>query len=330
MQSKITAYIKDHQLIPKGSKLVVALSGGPDSVFLLHLLANMRESHAITLIAAHLDHQWRANSHEDVLFCKNLAEQLRIPFVSSTIQELQQDFKHNGSQEAVGRAARRYFLEKVAHKENADAIAVAHHLQDQEETFFIRLIRGSSLTGLTGMLPRDGNYIRPLLETNKADMVDYLEKHKISYLTDPTNTSMDYLRNRIRAKVLPALQECDQRFDQNFLTTIERLQETEHFLETETIAHYLEISASVATSNNSSPTNRLLQIDRLFKLHPMMQQRIIVHWLIEHNVTFTPTQSLINEIIRFLKQPQGGTHVLHTSWKIAKKKNAAYILTIEE
>jgi len=171
MLSKIITHINTHQLIPPGSKLVVGFSGGPDSVFLLHLLASIRTSHNITLIAAHLDHQWRSNSHEDVVFCKTMAEQLNITFISSTINALQKDFNANGSTEAQGRAARRHFFETVLKEQNAQGIALAHHLQDQEETFFIRLIRGSSLSGLTGMLSRDGAYIRPLLEINKSEIL---------------------------------------------------------------------------------------------------------------------------------------------------------------
>src|SRR5260221_9609791 len=137
---------------------------------------------------------------------------------------------------------RRYFFEKVLQEHNADCIALAHHAQDQEETFFIRLIRGSSLTGLTAIKAKHGHYIRPLLETNKSDILAWLHENNIPYATDTTNDSSDYLRNRIRMNVLPALRTCDDRFATNFLSTLNRLQSTEQFLEQLTLKTFEDIS----------------------------------------------------------------------------------------
>lgn len=333
ISSKIISYINHNKLFSTGSKLVIGLSGGPDSVFLLHVLAELKDSLNISLIAAHLDHQWRENSHNDVLFCRNLAETLQVPFVTNSINELGKEFISNGSLEAKGRAARRYFLEKVANDHNADAITLGHHLQDQEETFFIRLIRGSSLTGLKCMLPKDGKYIRPLLETNKSEIVEYLDAHNIAYLTDPTNEQHTYLRNRIRAKVLPALQECDERFDGNFLSTLHCLQEAEEYLQKETEKIYREITNPVHILQQTQDMNGLintsnkcyLKLESFLQLHPFMQHRIIIYWLIQHKVPFTPSEALLQEILRFLQHPAGGVHAIHTSWRINKKKNLASI-----
>src|SRR5579859_4278080 len=151
MISRILEFTKNNHLIPDNHKIVVGLSGGPDSIFLLHLLADIRTQKNITLIAAHLDHQWRSNSAEDVIFCKKACDDLGIPFVSAQASDLSVAIKPNGSKEEVGRKLRRAFLESVAQQHNAHAIALAHHLQDQEETFLIRLIRGTTLSGLIGM-----------------------------------------------------------------------------------------------------------------------------------------------------------------------------------
>src|SRR5579872_4562008 len=228
---RINSYISQHNLIPPNSTIILGLSGGPDSVFLAHLLADMQKKGLCTVIAAHLDHQWRTDSANDVQFCQALAEQLGITFVSTSIDNLSLSVKFNGSKEEMGRRMRRHFFEQVKNEHEAHAIALAHHADDQQETFFIRLLRGASLTGLTGMKPHHGDYIRPLLEISKAEILDYLTAHQITYLIDPTNESDAYLRNRIRNTVIPALTATDNRFSANFMATLHRLQETEEFLD---------------------------------------------------------------------------------------------------
>src|SRR5438132_9177816 len=156
MFEKIKNFIVQHHLIKSGNKIVIGLSGGPDSVFLLYFLASLQQKYNLSLIAAHLNHEWRKEADQEQQDCATLAQNLNIPFVTAKRSELSVPFKQNGSQEEYGRKMRRHFFEKVLHEHNADAIALAHHLQDQEETFFIRLIRGSSLTGLTAMKPKHG------------------------------------------------------------------------------------------------------------------------------------------------------------------------------
>jgi len=172
--NKIWNFVQKHNLLPPGSRVVLGLSGGPDSVFLLHFLANLWRKGIIELVAAHLDHQWRPESAQYELFCQKVAHELGIKCISAQVSELTFPFKIEGSKEELGRTMRRYFLEKVCAEEQANCIALAHHLQDQEETFFIRLLRGTTLTGLSGMWPKHGLYIRPLLETNKDDIISYM------------------------------------------------------------------------------------------------------------------------------------------------------------
>ncbi len=140
MIKQIDAFIAQYNLLPAGSTVVLGLSGGPDSVFLLHLLADKN----IKLIAAHLDHEWRADSADDVTFCKKLAQKYNVPFITAKASELKRTFKWDGSQEQLGRAMRRHFFATVAAAHATDSIALAHHAQDQQETFFIRLMRGRS------------------------------------------------------------------------------------------------------------------------------------------------------------------------------------------
>ena len=316
--NNIQNFITKHALIERNNIIVVGLSGGPDSVFLLYFLASLREKYNLKLIAAHLNHEWRKEAAQEQKDCEQLAHTLNIPFVAAKRSELSFPFKHNGSQEEYGRKMRRYFFEKVLHEYNAGTIALAHHLQDQEETFFIRLIRGSSLTGLTAMKPKHGVYIRPLLETHKADLLAWLHANNIAYATDITNESSDYLRNRIRMKVLPALRECDDRFETNFLATINRLKTTEQFLEQLTHKTFDEISYI-------QDGQRYINTQSLIALDEPLRTRVLMHWLITEKVPFPTTQAFFDEIMRFLQNPKDGTHTLHQQWSLMKKQKKLFI-----
>jgi tRNA(Ile)-lysidine synthase len=306
----ITTFADKHTLLPHASTIVVGLSGGPDSVFLLHYLVSLRQQRALTLVAAHLDHGWRADSYKDAQFCQELCDRLGVPLI---IEELAKavPLKSAGSQEELGRRARRAFFERVRQQYNADAIAVAHHADDQQETFFIRLLRGASLTGLTGMKPRHGAYIRPLLEVAKADIVAWLDQHTIAYCIDATNALPTFLRNRIRLQVIPALRLCDTRFATTFARTMEQLHNTESFLHDltrTTFERIVEYRAEVP----------YLNLDQYTHLHQIMQQRLLLYWLIQSKVPHTPTQHYFAELMRFIQQPGNGSHIIAPQWSIVK------------
>lgn len=319
MLNKINSFVTDHNLIPKDATIVIGLSGGPDSMFLLYYLCDLhKQGHVKKLVAAHLDHEWRPDSANDAKFCQEQTSALGIECVVQKMSQLDFSLKFDGSKEAYARHARRYFLERVKKEHHADTIALAHHLQDQQETFFIRLIRGSSLTGLTAMRAQYGDYIRPLLQINKNEILNYLTEKNIPFLVDPTNEQPTFLRNRIRANVLPALQQCDDRFDANFLVTLNRLKKTEQLLEVLTQKTFDEITKK---------ENDIIILDtqRLLSLHQELQYRILLHWLITQHVPFPPSQSFLDEILRFFAQPGSKEHKIHDTWKIIKKKHRASI-----
>lgn len=310
----ISRYCHEHNLFTPGSTIIVGLSGGPDSVFLLHYLAGLRQEKNLTLIAAHLDHGWRAESGHDAQFCQDLATRYQVPFILRHLKDMSVSFKVN---EELGRNARRTFFKSVAKEYNAQAIALAHHADDQMETFFLRLIRGASLTGLAGMKPKDGLYIRPLLNVNKQEILDYLQKHKIPYLIDPSNQLDEFLRNRIRNSVIPTLKACDNRFEKNFASTHAKLVETEEFLQQLATEKLQQIMSK----------NRELDIPQLLALHPVLRNRILINWLIIHKAPFTPSQGLLEEIIRFLENTKSKAHTLYQKWQLFKADNKLNLKT---
>ena len=309
-------------LADKKPIIIIGLSGGPDSVFLLHLLRQLAQQKLIRLVAAHLDHGWRENSAHDVTWCKQLCDTLNIQFYAEHAQNIAQAVKPNGSQEALGRQLRRTFFKKLSQELKTDLVALAHHANDQQETFFLRLIRGASLSGLCCMETFSDNYFRPLLKTPKTFILEYLGTNNISYLTDPTNKSSNYLRNRIRHQVLPALQACDQRFDKKLESTIEYLREEDSFLQELTKENFEKIFTQNSKINSFQGNLKEFQA-----LHPVLQKRVLISWLIQSKAYFTPQHSFLLELLKFLNSPHGGTHQMHSTWLIKKQGPLFWLAT---
>ena len=313
----VDRFIAHYQLIRPGQTIVVGFSGGPDSTFLLHYLNSISPSFNLKLIAAHLDHEWRESSVKDRKFCEEFCSQHNIELVIARASLLPVIQKNTGSKEELGRTLRRAFFQEVKKQYNADSIALAHHLDDQIETFFIRLIRGASVTGLASMRPHQGDYIRPLLCLKKQDILDYLDKQHINFVIDPTNTSQEYLRNRVRLNLVPALEQIDKRALNSIAHVIEHLQETDDFLQ----------NLARKTLKNSTDEKNGLSLKRFFLLDSFLQKLVLNQWLYTAQVPFVMTTALINEIIRFLKNNKSTTHHFN-QWAIIKKRSMAEIVHI--
>lgn len=301
-------------------RIILGLSGGPDSLFLFHVLKSLHEQGDIELVAAHLDHGWRAESGNDVAFCQALCRAHNIPFVSAQAKNLAITIKPNGSQEEIGRKLRRFFFQQILASHDGHFIALGHHQDDQQETFFMRLCRGSSLAGLHGMNEIESPYLRPLLRTSKKDIVDFLDANKHAYLVDSTNQSDNYLRNKIRKYVIPALEQCDARFSQNFSATIAILKDEDAFLQRLTQTTFDEIFSCDQVSGKL-----VGNLAKLQNLDPVLQRRVILHWLISEKITFSVSAGFINEIMRFLASPQGGVHTLGTHCSLHKKQQRVWL-----
>lgn len=295
--------------------IVLGLSGGPDSLFLFLVLKELQHAGVIKLVVAHLDHGWREESKADVAFCADLCQKHQIPFITEHAQNLAISIKPNGSQEEIGRKLRRFFLQQTLSAQQADLIALAHHHDDQEETFLLRLIRGTSLSGLHGMHEIDRPYIRPLLTLRKQDILTFLDDHGHAYLHDSTNGSDKYLRNKIRRHAIPALHACDARASKNIQATIEMLKAEDAFLVKLTKQAFDEVFSFNQTTNCYVGT-----LATFNNLDPVLLRRIILHWLIIEQCQFTPSQKFIREILRFLTSPHGGSHQIAQQSLVVKKK----------
>jgi tRNA(Ile)-lysidine synthase len=197
-----------YRMLSPGDRVVVAVSGGPDSVALAHLLLRLSREYGLTLHVAHLDHQLRgAEAAEDARFVARLAEEWGLPATVEAADVPGRLAREGGSAEAVAREERYAFLERVAAAAGASRVALGHHVGDVAETVLMNLLRGTGPRGLGGIPPvRAGRYIRPLIEVDRSAILAYLEEQGLPYRVDPSNTSPAFLRNRVRHELLPYLE----------------------------------------------------------------------------------------------------------------------------
>jgi tRNA(Ile)-lysidine synthase len=195
------------RLLPEGSPVLAAVSGGGDSVALLYLLNRLGASRPFDLTIAHLDHATRRGSAADRRFVERLAGKMSLRCISDrrSVPDLR---RKSESPEEAARRIRRAFLLEAAREAGAEWIATGHNLDDQAETVLMRLLRGAGPTALAGIAETGpGPFVRPLLGIERADLRAFLDRHEISFREDPTNRSLRFDRNRIRHLVLPLVTE---------------------------------------------------------------------------------------------------------------------------
>ena len=201
MRDKILSYLRENDLIAPGAALVCAVSGGKDSVCLLHVMASLQDELQITVEAAHLNHQLRgAESDRDEAFVRSLCESLGVRLTVSRADVLSRCSQTGESVEEAARVLRYRFFESLG-----KPVATAHTQDDNLETVLLNLVRGTALRGLCGIPPKRGNIIRPMLCVSREEVEAYLEQHALSHVEDSSNASSLPLRNRLRHEVVPLL-----------------------------------------------------------------------------------------------------------------------------
>ena len=198
--------IRRHDLCPTGTRLLIALSGGSDSVALTVILRELAANGGFSLAGlAHVNHRLRPTADRDEQFCRALAARFELPIVVSHIDVADYAATERLSIEEAARRARYAFLYRCAADLDTGRIAIGHTRDDQAETFLLKLIRGAGLTGLGGIYPRRGQLIRPLIEASRTDLREYLAARGESWMEDETNADLTNPRNRIRHRVIPEL-----------------------------------------------------------------------------------------------------------------------------
>ena len=230
---RIHRFITQHQMIQPKETVLVGVSGGVDSLALLYALHTLRRQLDCQLHVAHLDHGFREDSAGDAVYVAEQADQLGLPISSMRVDvpQLMRDEKF--SAEVAARRARYQFYECVSERIGATKIALGHHRGDQAETVLMNLLRGAGASGLKGMLPvRAGKFIRPLLTFSRKEIEDFAAQLGLEPRRDATNYQLDYLRNRVRLELIPALERAYNSNIQNVLNqTAELLQAESDYLD---------------------------------------------------------------------------------------------------
>jgi len=250
--------LADDQLVRFGDRILLALSGGADSVCLFHLFLQTQKELNLSFAVAHLHHGIRGRSADrDADFVKLLAKNYEISCYIRKIQIPKIAHKRGLSLEAAGREQRYIFFEKCRREGGYDWIATGHHADDQTETVLMHLLKGSGLDGLRGMIPKQGKIVRPLLGFPKHELLDYLNKRRIPFCTDETNLDNQFLRNRIRHKLVPFLKrEFNPRIEESLWRLSQIAREVHGFLQ-------LHINKAVKYFSNNKKYERKFDLKEI-------------------------------------------------------------------
>lgn len=237
MLNEAQALTREYAMLAPGNHILCAVSGGADSVCLLHWLKGQAAEKGFTLTAAHFNHRLRgAESDRDAAFVEKLCREWKVPCVVGTGDVSGEARRRGAGIEETARALRYDFLERTAAELGAGLIATAHNANDNVETMLLHLIRGSGLQGLTGIRPRRGKLIRPFLTTTRAKILSYLEEHQLPHVEDSTNADTAYARNRLRHQVIPLLEELNPALIQRLSDTVGYLRADNDYLTAQAMA----------------------------------------------------------------------------------------------
>lgn len=222
---------EEFNMLPSDGVVMAAVSGGMDSMVMLHLLVQLRKRLGFELTACHYNHQLRgAEAHADEAFVRQSCQLLRIPLQIGRGDVRARAEQSGESIEEAARVLRYAFFEESMEQLGANRLATAHHADDNAETVLINLVRGAGLQGLTGIPPRRGAIVRPLLQISHQELFYYAEEHHIAYRLDASNGDRDFMRNRIRHDVMPMLRDMNPQFSKTVARTTRLLRADNDYL----------------------------------------------------------------------------------------------------
>jgi tRNA(Ile)-lysidine synthase len=303
---KIESFIVNELFLGDGDRILCAVSGGVDSVSLLDILVNLGSKYNFTISVAHFNHKLRRKaSDDDELFVKELAESYGLPFFNSSGNVRQYSLKNSLSIELAARELRYGFFEEALKKSRTNFIATAHTSDDVVETFLINLLRGSGLTGLSGIpakrpFTNDASIIRPLLCFSKSQIIEYAMKKHLVWREDETNALLNYTRNKIRLDLLPKLRnEYNNSVNDALLRTAKLLNGADKFV-TEHVGNLVKQIVTNKTSDGFS-----LKLNSLNTLDDFIQGEVIQYAITtQYHIPPLP-MSIIDRIIDLSKCPVG-------------------------
>lgn len=294
---KIQNFAFQNKLWEKGSRIVLGVSGGPDSVFLLDFFSQIAKKYNLELHIAHINYNLRGkDAKRDELFVKKLGKKYGIE-VSVFVPKKAQ---YKGNLENSLRKIRYDYFEILRKKLNFDLIAVAHNQDDQAETVLMRIIRGSGLSGLGAMKAKNGKIIRPLLQISKIAILAYNKQNKLQYRIDKTNQDTNFLRNRIRHELLPYLEE-------NFNPGVKKTL-NEWSLAVADDYEFIDKNAERFAKSICKNKCSYFNTQKFMALHPAMQRQVLrnIFLKLKSNIVDIESQQ-IEEMLKVIKSSKSKT-----------------------
>lgn len=320
---RVYRYIEENKMLESGQRVLAGISGGADSTCLLLMLCELREKLGISIEVVHVNHGVRAEAGEDAEFVRKLCERLGVPFTLRCVDMEGYAVQNGLSSEEAGRILRYGIFEEIMKADDLDVTAVAHNRGDRAETVMFNLLRGSGIKGLCGIEPVHGNIVRPLLCMERSEIEEYLSEHDQVFVTDRTNLSDDYARNRIRHNVLSyAEKEICQGAVRHINETADMLTEIQDYIDRRTDEAF---KASVKTCGRGFE----IDTDTLLSYDIVIQKAVILkcfEMITPHRKDIT--QNHVKLVIGLMRQKGSGridlpyglrAEIVYGKLKIAEK-----------
>lgn len=281
MKTKILQTIKKYNLIKNGDSIVIGVSGGPDSICLLHILNELKDELNFKIYVAHINHMIRKEADEETEYVKNFCKNIEVEcFVKKIdVEKIAKQLKM-GTEEA-GRKIRYDFFEEILKNTNSNKIATAHNNNDKVETIIMNVLRGSGIAGLKGLDPiRKNKFIKPLIEVSREEIEAYCEEKNLDPRIDKSNNENIYTRNKVRNVVIPYIKK---EFNPNILKTINRLSEVateeNEYLEKETKKVFNELK--ICENDERDNTSIILDLKKFNNVELVIKRRLILYTINE-------------------------------------------------
>jgi tRNA(Ile)-lysidine synthase len=305
LTAKIKETIAKYSLLKPGERVVVAVSGGPDSTCLLFALHALSEDLGISLHVAHLDHMFRGKeSADEALFVADLAKRLGLPATLGAF-DVPAFLRERGlSPQDGARTARYGFLNRVAAESGAGRIATGHTADDQAETFLMRLMRGAGVAGLSSIPPIRENVIRPLLGITRSEVLEYLRSRDLAFVTDSSNAKPLYTRNRVRSELIPLMKRFNPRIVETLAAEAELLRDEDEAVE----AHLENLSKTMLTRPED---DIVLERDGFNALPPAFRRRLLRKLIdLAGGESSLLSRDRIDSALSFMASAQSGRRML--------------------
>ena len=323
LKEEVLKTIKDNNLINEGDKIVIGVSGGPDSICLLHLLNNLTNTLKITIYVAHINHSIREVADMETKYVQDFCKKIGVECFVKKEDILSLAKKQKKGTEEVGRQVRYSFFDEILEKTNSNKIATAHNSNDRAETVILNILRGSGISGLKGIEAiRDQKYIRPLINTDRESIEKYCEENNLEPKIDETNKENIYTRNKVRNVVIPYIKK---EFNQNIIKTLNRLS----IVATEENDYLMKITKQ-EYANISNIENGIITLDlkRFNNLELVIKRRLILYTINEAIHTTNGIEKVnLDDIVKLCSNNIGNKYLTPIKEiKIYVKKGKVYFI----